>query len=121
MFSDAIHFTKLVHDASAWDFGATQINADDVGKNFLADNLTTGGVPMIGGVGMYNDYASIHAYWSDTTDMDNLRSADITDHSVAGSIEDVTRGGSTLHTPSGVSTATTPYVNVEVPDVVPYY
>mmetsp|Transcript_25109 Transcript_25109/g.50334 ORF Transcript_25109/g.50334 Transcript_25109/m.50334 type:complete len:110 (+) Transcript_25109:89-418(+) len=108
MFSDVVHFTKLVHDATTWDFGATQITPDDVGKMFLADNQTTGGVPMTGGVGMFNDYASIHAYWADTTDMDNLRTADITDHSVAGSIEDVTRGGSTVHTPSSVFTATTP-------------
>ncbi len=92
-----------VRFVSLWDpTGATQINADDVNKAFLADNenYTT----MTGGVGMYNDYASIHAYWSDTTDMDNIRGADITDHSVAGSIEDVTRGGSTKHTPSSVST-----------------
>mmetsp|Transcript_34488 Transcript_34488/g.68998 ORF Transcript_34488/g.68998 Transcript_34488/m.68998 type:complete len:113 (+) Transcript_34488:128-466(+) len=108
MFSDVVHFTKLVHDATAWDFGATQINDADVGKMWLADNATTGGVPMTGGVGMYNDYASIHAYWADTTDMDNLRTADITDHSIAGSIEDITRGGSTVHTPSSVCTFTTP-------------
>mmetsp|Transcript_13280 Transcript_13280/g.27358 ORF Transcript_13280/g.27358 Transcript_13280/m.27358 type:complete len:118 (+) Transcript_13280:43-396(+) len=101
MFGDVVHFTKLVHDATSWDFGATHINDTDVAKNWLADNVTQGGVPMTGGVGMFNDYASIHAYWPDTTTMDNLRGADITDHSIAGSVEDVT-GGSTVHTDDAV-------------------
>ncbi len=86
------------------------MNAGDAAKNFLADNQTTGGVPMTGGVGMFNDYVGMHSFWSDTTDMDNLRGADITDHSVAGSIEDVTRGGSTVHTASGVANGSSPYV-----------
>ena len=71
--------------------GATIIDNSDVAKNWLADNVTQGGVPMTGGVGAYNDYAAIHAYWVDTTNMDNLGKFD-------GSLEDVTRGGSTIHT-----------------------
>mmetsp|Transcript_23357 Transcript_23357/g.46889 ORF Transcript_23357/g.46889 Transcript_23357/m.46889 type:complete len:107 (+) Transcript_23357:122-442(+) len=105
MFSDVVHFSKLLHDATEWTFGATQIGPEDVDKAFLADNANY--TTMTGGVGMYNDYAAIKAYWADTTDMDNLRGADITDHSVAGSVEDVTRGGSTVHTPSSVSTDVT--------------
>jgi len=58
--------------------------------------------------GMWNSYAAISAYWSDTTAMDNLRGADITATTVAGSTETIgantaannVRGGHTVHTTS---------------------
>lgn len=88
------------------------MNANDAAKNWLADNQTTGGVPMVGGsvdgVGMFNNYSAIDAFWKDTTDMDNIRAGDITDHSIAGSLEEITRGGSTVHTNSTNCTLTTP-------------
>ena len=56
--------------------------------------------------GMFNSYAAISAYWSDTTAMDNIRAADITDSTVAGSLETIgantaannVRGGHSVHT-----------------------
>ena len=56
---------------------------------------------------MYNHYASEHAYWSDTTNMDNLRGADATGKATPGAMEvssdafSVTGFGNTRHTYSG--------------------
>ena len=55
---------------------------------------------------MYNAGSAINNFWSDTTAMDNLRAADITDDTVAGSLETIgantaannVRGGHSVHT-----------------------
>jgi hypothetical protein len=78
-----------------------------VGETWLTDDQVA---TMTGSdQGMYNSYASISAAWSDTTAMDNLRAADITATSVAGSLETIgantattnVRGGHSVHTASG--------------------
>ncbi len=57
--------------------------------------------------GMYNDYTAIHAFWADTTNMDNLRGADATGKATPGSQEVVSEAGNvagfenTVHTYSG--------------------
>lgn len=56
---------------------------------------------------MYNNYASEHAFWADTTNMDNLRGADATGKATPGSFEvsstadSVTGFGNTRHSYSG--------------------
>jgi hypothetical protein len=56
---------------------------------------------------MYNAYAAEHAYWSDTTNMDNLRGADSTGKATPGAMEvdsnpnSVTGFGNTRHSFSG--------------------
>jgi hypothetical protein len=87
-------------------FGADKIDEKNVKESWLNDNMHN--ADMDGSdQGMYNGYASTRAYWHDTTYMDNLRTADITDHSVAGSLEDPiqdntpannVRGGHSIHT-----------------------
>jgi hypothetical protein len=57
---------------------------------------------------MFTNGSAINNSWSDTTAMDNLRAADITATSVAGSLETIgantaannVRGGHTVHTAS---------------------
>jgi len=39
--------------------------------------------------GAYNSYTAVKASWADTTNMDNIRGADITASTVAGSIETI--------------------------------
>ncbi len=52
---------------------------------------------------MYNNYAAIHAFWSDTTNMDSLRGADATHSATPGAQEvsstatSVTGFGNTVH------------------------
>ena len=118
MFETIHHFQQLMCDGGGCgapggdadvSFGATQIDDANVAEKWLVDN-----VPMHVKVadfsmsssdqGMFNDYAAIHTTWADTTAMDNIRGADITDSSVAGSLE-ATMGtdrtaGHTVHTPS---------------------
>ena len=59
---------------------------------------------------MYNNYASEHAFWADTTNMDNLRGADMTHTATPGAMEvsstpeTVTGFGNTVHTYSGDET-----------------
>ena len=58
---------------------------------------------------MFTDGSAINNFWSDTTAMDNLRGADITDDTVAGSLETIganttannVRGGHSVHDASG--------------------
>jgi len=87
-------------------FGATEIQRSDAEKHWLQDDQVK---PMIGSdQGMYNGYAAIKVNWADTTNMDNIRAADITDSAVAGSWESIAantiannvRGGHTVHTDS---------------------
>ena len=57
---------------------------------------------------MFPNGSAINNFWSDTTLMDNLRAADITATSIAGSTETIAantaatnvRGGHTVHTAS---------------------
>mgnify|MGYP004060474215 CR=1 FL=1 len=91
-------------------FGAAFMDDKNVEEKWLVDN-----VPMhvakkdfsMAGTnqGMFNNYSAIHTSWVDTTAMDNIRGADITDSSVAGSLEatmsENRKGGHTVHTPSG--------------------
>ena len=66
----------------------------------------TGGVAFGSDQGMFTSGSAINNYWSDTTAMDDLRAADITDSTVAGSLETIgtnttannVRGGHTVHT-----------------------
>jgi hypothetical protein len=58
---------------------------------------------------MFTDGSAINNFWSDTTLMDNLRAADITATSIAGSTETIAantaatnvRGGHSVHDASG--------------------
>ena len=56
---------------------------------------------------MYNNYVAQHAFWADTTNMDNLRGADATGLATPGAQEvtsaqgDVSGFGNTVHTFSG--------------------
>jgi hypothetical protein len=54
---------------------------------------------------MYNNYGAIHAFWSDTTDMDNLRGGDATGKATPGAMEVDSKAhtgfGNTVHTYSG--------------------
>ena len=56
---------------------------------------------------MYNNYAAEHAFWADTTNMDNLRGADATGKATPGAMEvsstatAVTGFGNTRHSYSG--------------------
>ncbi len=90
-------------------FGATSITATNVAEGWLSDSNSTVTFDMTGSdQGMFNSYAAISAEWADTTAMDNLRAADITDTSVAGSLETIgantvatnVRGGHSVHTAS---------------------
>ena len=92
-------------------FGATSITSTNASEYWLADSIQgTTTLSMTGSdQGMFNSYAAISAYWSDTTAMDNIRAADITDSTVAGSLETIgvnsasnnVRGGHSVHTASG--------------------
>ena len=117
MFHDILHLQQLsscVGDNSCGIgspvlFGATAITDTNVAEAWLGDDKTGGLSNMAtSDQGMYNSYAAISAYWSDTTAMDNLRAADITSSTVAGSTETIgantaatnVRGGHTVHTSS---------------------
>ena len=110
-------FNTAPSDTAGLWFGATHLQSTDSygnsevynqGKGWLSDDvglslftsdadaavagseagMIRGGHFLVGSnQGMYSNFSSINAYWSDTTAMDNLRAADITDSSVAGSIE----------------------------------
>ncbi len=74
--------------------------------------------------GMYNNYGAIHAFWSDTTDMDNLRGGDATGKATPGAMEvdskTHTGYGNTVHTYSGDGFyKPVPPTADTVPDVTP--
>ena len=117
MFHDVLHLQQLSSCVGANScgigsptlFGATSITNADVDKSWLKDSLGATAYSMSSSdQGMWNSYAAISAYWSDTTAMDNLRAADITSSTVAGSTETIgantaatnVRGGHTVHTSS---------------------
>ena len=108
MFHDILHLQQLsscVGDNSCGIgspvlFGATAITDTNVAEAWLGDDKTGGLSNMAtSNQGMYNSYAAISAYWSDTTAMDNLRAADITSSTVAGSTETIS--SNVDHTASG--------------------
>jgi len=117
MFDAIHHFQQLSSCVGAKScgigaptlFGATAITNTDASKAWLDDSNSTVSYAMTGSdQGMFNSYAAISAFWSDTTKMDNLRAADITATSVAGSTETIAdntaatnvRGGHTVHSSS---------------------
>ncbi len=95
-------------------FGAAHINADNVSESWLSDDQVSdmaAGVngPVDRNEGMYNGYAAIKTYWSDTIVMDNLRGGDATGLATPGAQEvtstsdGVSGTGNTVHTYSGDS------------------
>merc|ERR1712216_722803 len=116
MFEHIHHFQQLsscgVGVDSTLHFGGVEYRATDVAESWMSDDMMSGGAAysMSGSdQGAYNSYSSIYAYWSDTTAMDNIRAADITDSTVAGSLETIAanttatnvRGGHSVHTATG--------------------
>jgi hypothetical protein len=90
-------------------FGATSITSTNVAEAWLDDSNSTTVFAMTGSdQGAYNSYAAISAEWADTTAMDNIRGADITATTVAGSLETIAdntaatnvRGGHSVHSSS---------------------
>jgi hypothetical protein len=88
---------------------ARTLTNTDAAKAWLDDSNSTTVYAMTGSdQGMFNSYAAISATWADTTAMDNLRAADITATSVAGSLETIAdntvatnvRGGHSVHSSS---------------------
>jgi hypothetical protein len=74
---------------------------------WMQDDQVSSDDMVPGGTGMFGHWA-VHVPWTDTTDMDNLHAADITDSSIAGALEVIAgntpannvRGGHTVHTAS---------------------
>merc|ERR1712166_173080 len=109
--SCGVYFNTAPSDTAGLFFGATHLQANTdanlgVAKGFLADSNSTVTYDMAtSNQGMFSSGSAINNYWSDTTAMDNLRGADITSSSVAGSIEAIggntattnVRGGHTVH------------------------
>jgi hypothetical protein len=107
--SCGVCFNTAPGDTNGLPFGATHL-ASGGHKAWLADSNSTVTYDMgTATQGMWSDGKGINAYWSDTTDMDNLRAADITATSVAGSLETIggntaatnVRGGHTVHIATG--------------------
>jgi hypothetical protein len=117
MFDAIHHFTQLSSCVGANScgvgaplvFGAVSITSTNAAESWLSDSNSSVAFDMTGSdQGAYNSYAAISAFWSDTTNMDNLRAGDITDSSIAGSVEAIgantaatnVRGGHSVHTAS---------------------
>jgi hypothetical protein len=112
--SCGVDFNTAPADTAGLFFGGTHLqgSADatlGTAKGWLADSNSTVSYAMTGSdQGMFSSSSAINNYWSDTTAMDNLRAADITATSVAGSLETIgantaannVRGGHTVHTAS---------------------
>merc|ERR1712216_485347 len=84
MFSDIVHLQTLsscvgnCSDGLPVQFGIASFNDADASKAWLSDSNNGAAVDLTGSdQGAYSDSA-INTYWSDTTNMDNLRGADIT-------------------------------------------
>ena len=96
-------------------FGAAHIDNTNVAESWLSDDQVSamnvgGNGPVDRNEGMYNNYAAIKTYWSDTIFMDNLRGGDATGAATPGAQEisyDDTDGfsgmGNTVHTYSADS------------------
>ena len=110
--SCGVYFNTSPSDSAGLFFGATHLQDSGsatlgTAKGYLADSNSTVTYSMDGSdQGMFSSGSAINNYWSDTTAMDNLRAADITDSTVAGSLETIganttannVRGGHTVHT-----------------------
>jgi hypothetical protein len=72
------HGTSITPDQGSWLHHSDWLQDN---QSYVDDDM----VP--GGTGMFGHFAIHMPNWHDTTSMDDLRGADITDHSVAGSIE----------------------------------
>ena len=92
MFDTIHHFSQLSSSVGANSsgigaslvFGATSITATNASESWLSDDNSTVPFDSTGSdQGAYNSYDAISAFWSDTTNLDNLRSGDITDSSIA--------------------------------------
>lgn len=117
--SCGVYFNTAPSDYAGLWFGATHLqayssnitNRVETGKVWLNDSnsttwMGTDEMRMIGSdQGMFTSGSGINAFWADTTNMDNLRGADITASSVAGSTETIfsnkptnnVRGGHAVH------------------------
>mmetsp|Transcript_34415 Transcript_34415/g.77607 ORF Transcript_34415/g.77607 Transcript_34415/m.77607 type:complete len:140 (-) Transcript_34415:847-1266(-) len=79
-------------------FGATQINKNNVGENWVRENecgcMATPMSDAGDNQGMFNRYASISANWVDTTRFDTIRgpAPPIQGKRMAGTVEDMTLG-----------------------------
>jgi hypothetical protein len=97
----------------------TDVIISDLGANsWLADSNSTVDYNMAtSDQGMFSEGVTVNAFWSDTTAMDNLRGADITSSTVAGSLETIganttannVRGGHSIHTSSSETTGDCAY------------
>jgi len=76
MFETIHHFSQLsscIGSSSCGvgaptQFGATSIDSANVNEKWLADSTSSTSMAMTGSnQGMFNDYASINAFWADTT------------------------------------------------------
>ena len=94
--------------------GALHIDSSNAAEDWLDDDqvsaMNTGGNgPVTRNEGMYNGYAAVKTYWSDTVVMDNLRGGDATGVATPGAQEitstasSVSGTGNTTHTYSGDS------------------
>jgi len=112
--SCGVDFNTTSGDTAGLFFGGTHLQGSTdatlgVAKGWLSDSNSTVSYAMTGSdQGMFSSSSAINNYWSDTTLMDNLRAADITATSIAGSTETIAantaatnvRGGHTVHTAS---------------------
>jgi hypothetical protein len=110
--SCGVYFNTSPGDSGGLYFGGTHLqnNSDTtlgVGKGFLADSNSTVTYAMTGSdQGMFTSGSAINNFWADTTVMDNIRGGDITDSTIAGSLETIganttannVRGGHSVHT-----------------------
>merc|ERR1711939_517852 len=95
--------SRMFQDITPLMFGGIKFDDTQVSNAWLADsdNGATA-MDMTGSdQGAYNSYSSVHTYWADTTNMDNIRSADITDGTIAGSTETIS--GNVTHTDSSLA------------------
>merc|ERR1712216_503071 len=85
---DSLFLRWELSDGLPVQFGIASFNDADASKAWLSDSNNGGAVDLTGSdQGAYSDSA-INTYWSDTTNMDNLRGADITGD-IAGTIETI--------------------------------
>merc|ERR1712216_504441 len=102
MFSDIVHLQALscvgnCDSGLPLQFGIASFNDADASKAWLTDSNNGGAVDLTGSNQGAFGPSAINTYWSDTTNMDNLRGADITSD-VAGTVEVIS--GNVDHTPS---------------------
>ena len=110
--SCGVYFNTAPGDTNGLSFEATHLASGGT-KAWLADSNSTVTYDMSTTTqGMWSSDTGINASWPDTADMDNLRAADITATSVAGSLETIggnttatnVRGGLTVHIATGMAT-----------------